>query len=493
MDAELTGVATIEPTSQATVGFPASGTVTSVNVQVGDEVAAGDMLAQLDTAALEQQLHEAEQTLADASLTLANGIAGIKSPTGGSGMTARNVSTVSGSETRIVFTATTIDPELDAARKAVLDAQVAVDAAMTTASTALDNALSVCQPSSSDTGDAEPEPDPDACTTALRAVLDAQKAVQTAQNQLAVASITYDDLLAERASTPTTPSAQPTPGNGSAAPSGDAGSSLPSGGGSAPGGGAGAAPGSTSSAPSSADLVAYQKAVDAAQAKAAAAQQAIDQATITTPIAGTVVAVALTVGESVDDATSQNITIQGPSGYEATTTIGVDEISTVKVGQRATVTPDSDHAPLTGSVAAISVSPVSSSTTASYRVTIALDKQGDALHNGGTGTVTIVTEQSDAGLAVPTSAVTTLNGRHFVTVVADGSVRQVAVEVGVVGREWTEVTSGLTAGKRVAIADLDEALPSSATSSNNSGTGTTGPGGLPAGGRFTPGGGFAGR
>ena len=63
-------------------------------------------------------------------------------------------------------------------------------------------------------------------------------------------------------------------------------------------------------------------------------------------------AVALTVGESVDDATSQNITIQGPSGYEATTTIGVDQISTVKVGQRATVTPDSDHAPLTGTVAA---------------------------------------------------------------------------------------------------------------------------------------------
>ena len=371
----------------------------------------------------------------------------------------------------------------------MVDTQAAVDAAMTTASTALDNALSVCAPSSSDSGD--PQPDPDACTTALQAVLDAQKAVQTTQNQLAAASIAYDDLLAERASTPTPPSTQPAPGNGSAAPSAGAGSSLPGGGGNTPG--TGAAPGSTSTAPSSADLVAYQKAVDAAQAKVAAAHQSIDQATITTPIAGTVVAVALTVGESVDDAASQNVTIQGPSGYEATTTIGVDQISTVEVGQRTTITPDSDHAPLTGSVAVISVSPVSSSTTATYRVTVALDQQSDALRNGGTGTVTIVTEQSDAGLAVPTSAVTTVNGRHFVTVVADGSARQVAVEVGVMGREWTEVTSGLTAGQHVAIADLDEALPSSATSSNNSGTGTTGPGGfqLPAGGRFTPGGGFA--
>jgi multidrug efflux pump subunit AcrA (membrane-fusion protein) len=136
---------------------------------------------------------------------------------------------------------------------------------------------------------------------------------------------------------------------------------------------------------------------------------------------------------------------------------------------------------------------VSSSTTAVYQVTLALDEQSDKLHNGGTGTVTIVTDKSGSGLAVPTSAVTNANGRHFVTVLEDGSTRQVAVEVGVIGRDWTEITSGLTAGQRVVVADLGEALPSSATSSDNAGNGITGPGGfqLPAGGRFTPGGGSA--
>ena len=35
----LTGVATIEPVSQATVAFPVAGTVAAVNVKVGDHVA----------------------------------------------------------------------------------------------------------------------------------------------------------------------------------------------------------------------------------------------------------------------------------------------------------------------------------------------------------------------------------------------------------------------------------------------------------------------
>jgi multidrug efflux pump subunit AcrA (membrane-fusion protein) len=548
VDAELTGVATIEPTSQATVGFPNSGTVASVSVKVGDEVAAGDLLAKLDTTTLEQQLHEAQQTLADASLALSNGLAGIKSTTGGSGPTARNISTFAASDSRIVFTAASVDPELAAAQQAVLDGQVAVDAAMTTASTALDSAIAVCTPSSSDDPSADSsddpsaslvdpradpaDPDPGTCTKALQAVLDAQKGVQTAQNELAAASIAYDELLVQRAATPTNPSKDtpssapssgadgavpdsgadtsgrdsgaggvtPDSGAGGSGPVSGAGVSAPDSAGGFAGGGAttpdaSGARGSTSSAPSSADLVAYQKAVDAAQAEVAAAQEAIDQATVTTPITGTVVAVAMTVGESVDDPTSQNITIQGTSGYEATTTVGVDRISAVEVGQRATVTPDSSHSPLAGTVAAISVAPVSSSSTAAYRVTVALEEQGDTLNNGTTGTVTIVTEQSGSGLAVPTSAVTNANGRHFVTVVDDGSTRQVAVDVGVIGREWTEVTSGLTAGQRVVIADLGEPLPSSATSSDNAGTGITGPGGfqLPAGGRFAPGGGLAGR
>ena len=328
IDSELTSVATIEPVSQASVGFPASGTVKSIFVQVGDEVAAGADLAQLDTQSLEADLHTAQASLAQAQLTLEKGLNGEKSsspPTGGNGGNGNSgtLSSASTGGTRIILTATSTDPEVAAAQQAVLQAQQNVDAALAIASTAYENAVTVCS--------ADP-PDNAACQQALDAALAAQKDVQTAQNQLVDASVAYDDLLTQRAAQSggdTNPSGGSTPSGGSSTP--DSSGSSPSGGSvpSTSGGGA------TTQSPSSADLVSYQKAVDAATAKVAVAQQALDQATITTPIAGKVVAVNMTVGGSVSDATTQNIVVQGAGGFEATTTVGVDDVAKVKVGQRA--------------------------------------------------------------------------------------------------------------------------------------------------------------
>ncbi len=183
VDAEITSVATIEPVSQATVGFPTSGTVESVSVQVGDQVAAGDTLARLDTVDLERQLHTAEAALAQAELTLRNGLNGQKSTSSPGGTVAvRTASTsgtgpastsTTGTASRIVFTAASTDPELVAAQQAVLQAQQQVDAALTSASAAYHNAVAVCTTA---------DPDTDAGLAALEAALDAQREVQTAQN-----------------------------------------------------------------------------------------------------------------------------------------------------------------------------------------------------------------------------------------------------------------------------------------------------------------------
>ncbi len=456
VDAELTSVATIEPVAQATIGFPISGTVQSVFVQVGDEVAAGAAVARLDTASLETELNTAEAELAQAELNLENGLNGQKaSSTPTSGIIPTNISTASvTSDTRIVLTAASSDPALAAAQQAVLQAQHNVDTAIATASTAYQNAVSVCTTDPLDTS---------ACQDALEAALDAQHDVQTTQAQLANALSAYDTLLEQRAAqdTNTTPPA-----------------ATPSQGGSAPNTGNG---GATTQAPTSADLVSYQKAVDAAASNVATAEQAIEQATVTTPIAGQVVAVNMSVGESVSDASTQNVIVQGVGGLEATTTVGVEDVAAVKVGQRAVVTPDGSSKVLEGSVAAISAVPTSSDST-DYRVTIALEEPDASIGNGNVGTVTIVTEQSATGLAVPTSAISTVANQTLVTVKDDGGTRRVAVEVDVVGREWTSITGGLTAGQEVVLADLSESLPSSATqSSDNSGTPTfPGGGQLPA-------------
>ena len=57
--------------------------------------------------------------------------------------------------------------------------------------------------------------------------------------------------------------------------------------------------------------------------------------------------------------------------------------------------------------------------------------------------------------------------RHTVAVLANGNVTTQAVGVGAVGQRWIQITSGLTSGEVVVLADLDQPLPGSATASNS--------------------------
>ena len=70
VDALLNGVATVEPVSQASVAFPAAGTVASVDVKVGDSVTVGQPLASLDPQSLTRRCTTKQATLAQAQLDL---------------------------------------------------------------------------------------------------------------------------------------------------------------------------------------------------------------------------------------------------------------------------------------------------------------------------------------------------------------------------------------------------------------------------------------
>ncbi|HEY4376363.1 MAG TPA: biotin/lipoyl-binding protein, partial [Acidimicrobiales bacterium] len=80
----LPGTGTIEPISQATVAFPTSGTVSKVDVALGQSVTVGATLAELDTGSMQSTLTDAKATLAAAELTLYQALNG-EQITGGSG------------------------------------------------------------------------------------------------------------------------------------------------------------------------------------------------------------------------------------------------------------------------------------------------------------------------------------------------------------------------------------------------------------------------
>lgn len=492
VDALLDGVAVVEPVSQASVAFPAAGTVASVDVKLGDSVTVGQALASLDPEQLTQALHEKQATLAQAQLTLqkalngesvsgvGSGSTGTGSRSSSTGASAAAAAASTSSTNAVQLTAMSIprsnNPQIAAAQQDVLAAQHKVDAAVNTATQALDSATSVCAAAGvgSSTPSTPTSAQLTACQTATKDVLTAEAAVSRAQQQLVAASTALDTLLTQQATTPTTTPSTSGSGSGSRSGSGtSSGSGTPS-----SASGSSRSSSAASSSPSSADLISYQKAVDAAQAEVAVAVQAIAQATIVSSIAGTVQAVNLAVGDAVTaGSTTANIVVVGPAGYEVTTTVSVDKVTDVKVGQAATFLPDGSKRPLTGKVASISIIPDSAATTTSYRVVVGLTDPSAALNNGSTGSVAIVTKSSRSALAVPTSAVATIGTRHTVTVLDGNTAVRTLVQVGVIGDTWTEITSGVTAGQKVVLANLAEPLPGSATDSSSSSSNNNTPGG----------------
>ncbi len=498
----LDTVATIEPANQAAVAFPVSGTVASTAVAVGDTVGTGQLLATLDTTALQATVDERQAALDQAELTLERARNGESVGASGSGSQNGNGSgarveaaafTPAQGNTRSAATRTSSnDPQLAAAQQAVLDGQKQVDADLLAAQQALAAADQICGASppaparapaptsttSPTTTSTTPTTTPTtgeasgttACRDALQAVLDAQHTVAQSQTALAQASTALDALLETRASTSSA--------NG-AAPQSDAQSQShsPSGSG---------ATGANSS-PSAADLIAYQKAVDAAALQLAVAEQAVAQATIVSPIAGTVVAVNFADDDDVTAASStQNVVVVGAGGYEVTATIGVDDLRAVKIGQAATIVPDGTDRPIKGQVVSIGVAGSSATGTTSYPVVIGIEGDSSGLRNGSIASVAIVTGAATRALAVPTSAITTQGTRHTVSVLDGGEAKTVQVGVGAMGTTWTEISSGLHTGQTVVLADMHAALPSSATDASNA---RNNQGRIPGSGTF-PGGNF---
>ncbi len=258
----------------------------------------------------------------------------------------------------------------------------------------------------------------------------------------------------------------------------------------------------TSRAPASAaQIAADQASVDAANAMVPVAQQSLDQARLISPISGLVAAVNVTSGQSVTAGSSTAaIVVVNPGSMEVMTTVSDSNVAAVKVGAKVTVTPNGTDSPTAGTVVAIGLLPAASTTstgTASsgsssgvaYPVTIGLNGGGGALFAGSGAAVSIVVSSVAHALAVPTSAVRTLGNRHVVSVLRDTKLTSLAVEVGAVGMTFTQVTSGLSEGDQVVLADLNAPLPTSNTTLRGIGGGGLGGGGFGGGGFGGAGGG----
>ena len=99
----------------------------------------------------------------------------------------------------------------------------------------------------------------------------------------------------------------------------------------------------------------------------------------------------------------------------------------------------------------------------SYPVVVALPTSATGLFTGSTANVVITTGSVSNVVAVPTSAVQTLETRSYVMELDKGVLTRKIVKIGMVGNTYTQVLSGLEPGQSVVLADYAEAVPSSNT------------------------------
>jgi RND family efflux transporter MFP subunit len=235
--------------------------------------------------------------------------------------------------------------------------------------------------------------------------------------------------------------------------------------------------------PTAADIASDQAQIDLMETKLAIAVQDLKGVSLTSPIAGTVAQVDIAKGDRVGaSSTTKIITIVGRSQYQVGVSIPLAEIDLIKTGEQVSVAVDAVTTALSGRVTLIGVLDNSSSSTPSYPVTVLLDPTKETLFDGAGASLSIDVGSVHNVVTVPSSAVHTIGTRHTVTVLATGVTSEVAVGVGLVGTDLTEITSGLTAGQVVVIANVDQALPTTSANARFGGAGGLGAGGALGGG-----------
>ena len=423
------------------LSFGSSGKVTAVNVAPGDTVTAGQVLATIDDSALQGQLATAQANLVAAEARLATDKAGPTKEAKASAKDSVNQASL----------------QLSTARQSLSDTRAQNAQSISQANSALKSAKATLA------ADKKAVPvDPiqvakdQAAVTSAAANLSATKLKATlslhqAQNQVNSASLGltsarhgYDLKVV-----PTTP----------------------------------------------AQIAADVASVASAKQALATLQQT--GAEITSPIAGTVTAVTIKVGDQVSGSSGSSGSASSSASSTSTGQIEVmdlahlqiagqaseTDVPKLKMGQPATISASAlGTETAVGKVCALSNVGTQISGVTSFGTTVCLDGANASLLVGMSATAGVVTSRADNAVLVPSLAVKTVGGQQTVTVLgADGKTQTIVpVTTGITNGSQTQILTGLSDGATVV-----ETLSTTTTTNRGNGGG--------GGGRVFPGaGGFGG-
>lgn len=207
------------------------------------------------------------------------------------------------------------------------------------------------------------------------------------------------------------------------------------------------------------------------------AQAALADYSIRAPLSGTVAKFSLKVGDSVSPGTAVATLITS----QRTAVLSLNEVDVAKValGQKATLTFDAiSDLTIAGTVSQIDALGTVSQGVVTYSVTIGFDTQDDRVKPGMSVSASIITNVKTDALIVPNSAIKSVSGGSYVQMLdAAGVPIQHPVETGLVNDTNTEIISGINEGDEVVIRTVTAAAAQSSAPSAASLLGGTRTGG----------------
>gem|GEM_PF-343506 len=188
------------------------------------------------------------------------------------------------------------------------------------------------------------------------------------------------------------------------------------------------------------------------------AQDNLAKATLKAPFDGVVTDVYVTVGEW---ATGLAVDLMDSSSLEVVLDVDEIDIGSLAVGQQAVVTletwPDEE---LTGKLVSIAPKARSGTEIVTYQVHLSLDAGELPVRSGMTANAELVTASREGVLLVPNRAITADRqaGKYYVNLVQGDTVVKTEVTIGLRDKDYTEITSGLGEGDKLAIGEISETL-----------------------------------
>jgi multidrug efflux pump subunit AcrA (membrane-fusion protein) len=513
----VTATGTLVPARQMNLGFKTAGTLTAVDVHVGDHVSSGQLLATIDSAPLQVALQQAQATLASAQATLSNTLSGTSLTQAQHALDQANQNYTDAVNAANATNAA--DQATAGADQTVVNsdlAQVNADRAnywytqyAPTLQQFQNNLLAAQVQYQADSCNAYAPTPSAACVTDAGAIQTAQNGINciqgtgaactAPQQQIAAAVKAFNADNAKFSADSAKVSADNAKTNADSA-SGQrsiqqAANSVTT-----------AQDAYNSQAVNRPATIQQQQAqIASASALVDAAQANLTAATLDAPMDGVITSLTAQAGDSVSPATASSgaeapgttallpssgtgtasagspgfMTLMNDKAFQTVVSFAESDAAKVVSGQSGTVTFDA----LTGLTIPVHVLAVAGSSTVSsnvvnYYVTLTLDNFDDRLKAGLTTNATVITARAANVLVVPNAAITRRGTSTTVNLLQGANQVVTDVQTGIAGTGNTEIISGLKAGDKVV-------LPTTTTRT----TTTTGGGGRGLGGGGGGGGG----